>query len=348
MSASGEKTICWLRRSAARLGLLAAFAFAWLGGAADATENGRNPFPNGLNASDIGNLPPKGLYVITEFVYITADRFNDGKGEKIFPDFKIDVFAFAPRFMWNTGLQVLGGDVAFQFIQPVVYQSFENNFVFPPPGTPGIPPGCPPGCPPGFPPSPPFGSADGWQLADFIVTPILAWHAHPWHWAVGMDFVFPTGSFADQRLVNAGSNYFTLSPAFAFAFYPMEALYISAKATLDINFENPDTNYDSGEAILTDFATAYTIPTPIGGIDVGVGGYTYNQFSDDKVNGNSVGDGPGLSGNDGFQGQAFGFGPILGYRHPSGARIEIKAQKDFDVENRAEGTRYFARVFIRL
>lgn len=345
MSASGEKTICWLRRPAVRLGLLAAFAFAWLGGAAEATENGRNPFPNGLNASDIGNLPPKGLYLVNEFVYITADRFNNGKGDKLFPDFNLDVYAYAPRFLWNTGLQVLGGDVAVQFIQPIVYTSFDNNFVFPP-GPP--PPGFPPPGTPGFPPSPPFGSSDDLQLADFIVTPILAWHAQPWHWAVGMDFVFPTGSYADQRLVNAGQNYFTLSPAFAFAFYPIEGLYISAKATLDINFENNDTNYDSGNAILTDFATAYTVPTPIGGIDVGVGGYTYNQITGDTLNGNSVGDGPGLSGNDGFRGQAYGLGPILGYRHPSGARIELKAQKDFDVENRAEGSRYFVRVFIRL
>ena len=342
MSASREKITCWLRVAATRLGLLAAFVMAWGWGVAEATESGRNPFPVGLNASDIGNLPPKGFYLINEFIYFTADRFNDGEGKKLFPDFNLEVYAYAPRFLWNTGLKVLGGDVSFQFIQPVVYQSFENNFVFPPPGPPPGP------LPPGFPPSPPFGSEDDWQLADFIVTPLLSWHADPFHWAVGMDIVFPTGSFADQRLVNAGQNYLTLSPAFAFTFYPIEGLHISAKATLDINFENNDTNYDSGNAILTDFATAYTIPTEIGGIDIGVGGYTYNQISDDSLNGNSVGDGPGLSGTDGFRGQAYGIGPILGYRHPSGARIEFKAQKDFDVENRPEGTRYFVRAFIRL
>ncbi|HXV23535.1 MAG TPA: transporter, partial [Alphaproteobacteria bacterium] len=307
-------------------------------------ENGRNPFPNGLNASDIGNLPPKGFYVVNELIFFTADRFNNGKGDKLFPDFSLDVFAYAPRFLWNTGVQVLGGDVNFQFIQPVVYQSFENNFVFPPPGTPGVPP---PGTP-GFPPSPPFGSEDDWQLADFILSPIISWHAHPLHWAVGMDIVFPTGSFADQRLVNAGQNYFTLSPALAVTFYPIEGLHISGKVTLDINFENKDTNYDSGNAVLTDFATVYTVPTAIGGIDVGVGGYTYNQISDDSLNGNPVGDGPGLSGRDGFRGQAYGLGPVLGYRHPSGFRIEAKAQRDFGVENRPEGSRYFLRAFIRL
>ncbi len=343
MSASGEKTICRFRRAAARVGLLAAFTMAWSWSAAEATENGRNPFPVGVNASDIGNLPPKGLYLVNEFVYVTADRFNNGKGDKLFPDFELEVYAYAPRFLWNTGLQVLGGDLNFQLIQPFVYTSFENNFVFPPPGTPGVPP---PGTP-GFPPSPPFGSDEDFQLADSFLSTIISWHAHPWHWAVGGDILFPTGSFADQRLVNAGQNYVTLSPAFAFTFYPIEGWHISAKATFDINFENKDTNYDSGNAILTDFATAYTIPTEIGGIDVGIGGYTYNQITDDSLNGNPVGDGPGLSGTDGFRGQAYGLGPIFGYRHPSGFRVEAKYLKDFGVENRPEGSRFIFRAFVR-
>jgi hypothetical protein len=46
----------------------AALVLACISSPADATENGRNPFPNGLNASDIGNVPPKGFYLVNEFV----------------------------------------------------------------------------------------------------------------------------------------------------------------------------------------------------------------------------------------------------------------------------------------
>jgi hypothetical protein len=275
-------------------------------------------------------VPPKGFYLINEFLYITADRFNNGKGDKLFPNFNVDVYAYAPRFLWNTGLKILGGDAAIQVIQPFVYTSFDNKQPFPGPLI-----------------SPPFGSDDDFQLGDLFITPLLAWHRQNFHWAVGGDIVLPTGSWADKRQVNAGQNYLTLSPAVAFTYYPIEGLQFSAKLTVDINFENPDTNYNSGEAFLTDWSTTYTVPTAIGGVDVGVGGYTYNQFTKDEQNGNSVGDGPGLSGNDGFKGQAYGIGPIIGYRHPSGARVEVKYQKDLDVENRPEGSRFFIRAFLR-
>ena len=202
--------------------------------------------------------------------------------------------------------------------------------------------------PPGFQiPSPPFGSQSEFQLGDLFITPLLAWHRQNFHWAVGGDIVLPTGSWADKRLVNAGQNYLTLSPAVAFTYYPIEGLQFSAKLTVDINFENDDTNYDSGEAFLTDWSTTYTVPTSIGGVDVGLGGYTYNQFTKDTQNGHTVGDGPNLSRHDGFEGQAYGIGPIIGYRHPSGARVEVKYQKDFDVENRPEGSRFFIRAFVR-
>ena len=320
--------------------LAAALVLLGTSNPAEATENGRNPFPNGLNASDIGNVPPKGLYLINEFVYITADRFNNGKGDKLFPNFNLDVYAYAPRFLWNSGFKILGGDAAIQVIQPFVYTSFNNKFV-PPPGFPNPPP-------PGFQiPSPPFGSDNDFQLGDLFITPLLAWHRQNFHWAVGGDIVLPTGSWADKRLVNAGQNYLTLSPAVAFTYYPIEGLQFSAKLTVDINFENDDTNYDLGEAFLTDWSTTYTVPTSIGGVDVGLGGYTYNQFTKDTQNGHTVGDGPNLSGHDGFEGQAYGIGPIIGYRHPSGARVEVKYQKDFDVENRPEGSRFFIRAFVR-
>src|SRR5437867_7120126 len=154
----------------------AALVLACISSPADATENGRNPFPNGLNASDIGNVPPKGLYLVNEFVYITADRFNNGKGDKLFPDFNLNVYAYAPRFLWNSGFKILGGDAAIQVIQPFVYTSFDNKFV-PPPGFPNPPP-------PGFQiPSPPFGSQSEFQLGDLFITPLLAGHTQNVHWA---------------------------------------------------------------------------------------------------------------------------------------------------------------------
>src|SRR5262252_6431265 len=74
---------------------------ATLGDEASATEAGRNPFPNGLNGTNVGNLPPEGFYLVNEFFYLHADRFNDSHGNKLFPNFSVTATGYAPRFLWN-------------------------------------------------------------------------------------------------------------------------------------------------------------------------------------------------------------------------------------------------------
>ena len=315
---------------ASRKGRAALLKAIMLGGAALslaspalATENGTNPFPNGLNGTEIGNLPPKGVYLINEFVYISADRFNDSNGDKAFPDFNLDVAAYAPRFMWNTGQKVLGADLAFQFIEPFVYTDLSN----PPPA-------------PFIPELPPFGSKKDFGLGDPIITALLAWHGKKVHVIYGQDFVFPVGEYKRDRLVNPGMNRFTTSPAVAITYYPSNKWDISAKATYDIYFKNDKTNYDSGNAFLLDYAINRHIDIKSGKLLVGVSGYLFDQVKDDKVN--------GVRFLDGFRGHAFSVGPTLTYQNRKGPRFELKLQKDMDVKNRPEGFRAFLRAYMKL
>jgi hypothetical protein len=307
-----------------RLAAPALLAWAALGFASPAlaTENGLNPFPNGLNGTEVGNLPPKGLYVVNEFLYISADRFNDSNGDKAFPDFKLDVAAYAPRFLWNTGSKVLGGEVAFQFIEPLVYTDLDNP---PPPPVPEVPP---------------FGSKKLFYAGDPILSALVAWHGKKVHVIAGSDFVIPLGEYKRNELVNAGLNRFTISPAIALSYYPSDRWEVSGKATYDIYFKNKKTGYDSGNAFLLDYAINRHIPIKSGKILVGVSGYLFHQLSDDTVS--------GVRFRDGFRGHAFGIGPAITYQNSKGPRVELKLQKDMDVENRAQGVRAFLRAFVKL
>ena len=299
---------------------------------ASATENGRNPFPLGLNGSQAGNLPPKGVYLVNEMAYITADTFNDENGDELFPDTELTILAYAPRLLWNSGVKLVGAELAIQAIQPIVHIEFNND-------APRFPFGPVP--PPGFPVNGvgPFGHDEQFGLADFIITPIMAWHSGEMHWAVGVDVNFPTGKFDKDELVNLGLGYWAISPAVAVTWLSEMGPEISAKATLDYNFENPETNYDSGEAVFIEPVVAYHIQTPIGKIIPGIGGFYYQQITDDE------GSVPAALGD--FRGRAVGVGPVIVYQHPIGAMVEFKFQKEYYVEARPQGERAFARAFIR-
>lgn len=310
------------RRSGKRLALAVA-AISALASASSATENGRNPFPNGLNGTEVGSLPPPGVYLVNEIVAIRADRFNDSDGDRLFPNFDLEVTAYAPRFLWNTGHKVLGGDVSIQLVVPFVDTKFRN----PPPS-------------PSVPALPPFGRKHAFGVADPIVTPLLAWHGAKWHTVVGADINVPIGQYDRRRLVNAGLNTFIVSPAVAVTYTPTPAWEFSAKATADHYFRNPATDYRSGDAFLLDYAVNHHRAAPGGKLILGVGGYVFKQFEDDRLNGATFADG--------FRGQAFGIGPTITYQHSSGPRIELKHQRDFAVENRPEGSRTFVRVYMKL
>jgi hypothetical protein len=299
-----------------------AAAIGAVASSAAATENGRNPFPNGLNGTEVGSLPPAGIYLINEFVVFRTDRFNDSDGERLFPDFDLDVTAYAPRFLWNTGHKLLGGDAAIQLVVPFVDTRFRN----PPP--------------PSAPAQPPFGRKHAFGVADPIVTPLIAWHGPKLHTVIGADINIPIGQYDRNRLVNAGLNTFIVSPAIALTYYPSPGWELSAKATVDHYFRNPGTDYHSGDAVMIDYAVNRHAAASGGKVILGVGGYAFKQFEDDKLNGARFADG--------FRGQAFGVGPTIAYQHASGPRVELKYQKDFDVENRPDGYRTFVRVYMKL
>lgn len=312
------------RRGRRWLGALAlAAAVGALASPASATENGRNPFPNGLNGTEVGSLPPPGVYLINEIVIFRNDRFNDSHGDKLFPNFDLEVNAYAPRFLWNSGRKLLGGDAAIQLVVPLVDTKFSN----PPPA-------------PSIPALPPFGRKHDFGVADPIITPLIAWHSAKLHTVVGADINIPIGQYDKDRLVNAGLNTFIVSPAVAATYYPAPGWELSAKATVDLYFRNTDTDYHSGDAFMLDYAVNRHIPTAGGEIIAGVGGYVFKQFEDDRQFGKTFADG--------FRGQAFGVGPTLAYQVARGPRVELKYQKDFDVENRPDGYRAFVRLYMKL
>ncbi|MCX8030703.1 MAG: transporter [Thermodesulfovibrionales bacterium] len=266
------------------------------------TEGGGGAYPNGAEDFMSGAVPPPGTYFLNYLTYYTADRFNDGSGKSVIPDFDLKVTANVFRLLHVTKTKILDGYWGVHIFIPIV-----NVDV-----------------------SLPFGSQSKTGIGDIIIDPfILSWHTKNWHFATGIDIFIPTGSYDKNRLANIGRNYWTFETIFAFSYLSDNGLDLSAKFMYDINTKNKDTDYRSGQ----EFHFDYTIGKKFANWGVGIGGYYYKQITSDKQGGIKVG-------SDGNKGQAFALGPQLKYDHKNMSFI-IKYQKEMEVKNRPEGDKFW-------
>ncbi|WP_431025446.1 SphA family protein [Halomonas sp. H5] len=279
-----------LRGGIAALALVAAAS-------AQATEGGGSSYPMGAENFLMGALPPPGVYPLLYANHYAADEFRDGQGERLPIDFRLRANVLAPRLLWVTEQTLWGGQLAFAGLFPLVDLDVTVN-----------------------------GQHDSdLGLGDIDLTMALAYHHSPnLHSAVGVDLFVPTGSFDAGRLANIGRNYWTVQGVYALSRVDPEGLNWDLKVMYDYNFENPDTNYQSGQELHADYSLGYALhPNWV----VGVGGYAYRQVTDDRLNGDDIGN----------RGQAFAIGPSLKWDNGQGAFVTLKYEREFAVENRPRG-----------
>jgi hypothetical protein len=268
-----------------------------------ATESGGGHYPNGAEDFMSGALPPPGTYFLNYLSYYKADSFRDEHGDRLFSRFDLDVAANTLRLIHVTPHTLFGANWAVHAFVPLVYLDVSRTI------------------------APPIaGEKDhAFGIGDLIVDPfILGWHTKNWHFTTGLDIYLPTGEFDERDLANIGRNYWTFEPIFAFTYLSDGGLELSSKFMYSFNTENNDTNYRSGE----EFHFDYTLGYHTGPWSLGVGGYYYQQTTDDKVNGQKP--------FDGFKGRAFAIGPQVKYDYRN-MSFTLKYLAETEVENRPQG-----------
>lgn len=284
----------------AAAGMAAALALAT---PAAATEGGGGHYPNGAEDFMVGALPPPGTYFINYLSWYSADSFRDDNGDKLFDDFDLDVVANTLRLVHVTDYKFLGANWAVHAFLPLVNVDVSRRI------------------------APPFDreSDSRFGLGDIIIDPfILGWHGKNWHLITGLDIYVPTGAYDKNDLANIGRNYWTFEPVVAFTYLSDGGFEASAKLMYAFNTENNDTNYQSGQ----EFHMDYTLGYHTGPWSLGIGGYYYQQTTDDEVNGRTF--------MDGFRGRAFAIGPQVKYDYQNMA-FTLKYQAETNVENRPDG-----------
>ena len=267
-----------------------------------ATEGGGGAYASGGEGTMTGALPPPGLYLLNYMMYYDADSFRGDTGNSAYPEFNVNVFAEVVRLVNVTPYTILGGNWAQHLIVPVVYMDATVN---PAKGAPTF-------------------RDHKIGLGDVDIDPfIIGWHKPPFHWIVGIDTYVPTGKYDSDALANIGRNYWTFEPIVAGTYLNEAGIEVSAKVMYDFNTENQSTDYRSGQEFHTDFA----VLKHFGDFAGGVGGYWYQQTTDDKRLGTKL---------DACRGRVLALGPEVsyGYKHMS---FVLSCDHEFEVENRPQG-----------
>lgn len=140
----------------------------------------------------------------------------------------------------------------------------------------------------------------------------------------------PTGSYDKNRLMNAGTHHWTVAPSVAVSWIQASGLEISTNAQLNFNARNKATDYRSG----TEYQQEFAIGQHIGEWTVGLGGYHYQQLTDDK--------GPGVPPG-GNRARVTALGPAISYFELGSGLplVWLHAYREFNAQNRSQG-RHFA------
>ena len=273
---------------------------------AAATEGGVSIDPPGVESTASSALPPPGVYGITYYRNYSADNARDNSGNKVTgPDFKVSVNALVNRFVWVTPHKIAGGDLAFQAVIPVAHAKVD------------VMPGL---------------SQSKTGLGDTALGAGLAWHLSPeLHALAAVDLSIPTGRYKKEDIANIGTNHWAISPKLGFSYIQAEGINWDLRNSLVFNTKNNDTNYKSGVEWFADYTLGWGFGN---GLVAGVGGYVYQQISNDKLDGRSL---------DGHKGRAAAFGPSVRYTTSNKIMLSAKFEKEFNVRNRAEGRSFWIR-----
>ncbi|OEC34410.1 Uncharacterized conserved protein [Pseudomonas cuatrocienegasensis] len=281
-----------------------------------AAENGQIHYPIGVNTIMNAALPAPGetgFYLYTQ--YYESTRLNDRNGDAIDADFKAQVYAVVPRIV-HTWKDTYGPfSLSSGVILPMTRVELEA-----------------------------FGRRDtSTGMGDPVLAPLYVNYVNSTGTLfayAGPEIYVPVGKYDKDRLANNGLNYWAVAPTASVTWLPTPRWELSATLYSEFNLKNEDTDYRSGTSVSLDFDVAYRPLTALPKLKVAVQGFAMKQYTDDEQFGQDI---PG-----GNRGRAFGLGPQVSYDIAGVGAVLVKYQKEFGVENRSSGNRFWFELALPL
>jgi hypothetical protein len=306
-------------------------AFLFLGlppfSQARAAEFGTGIYMLGYQSSLAGYLPDPGFYLRNDFYAYQGNAKIMPFARRIEVDLRSRLITDLIAASWVTPLKIFGANYAVGLIWSSVTNSFlKGNLSFET----------------RFPRLNQFlnqrlgGSEEGSYtgVSDLVITPAsLGWHLGQFHIMTFGNVYAPVGSYNPNRRLNTGLNRVAVEPNVAVTWLqPKYGQEISISLGYTINFENPATQYRTGNEFHLEYFLGQHLPK---GFALGLAGYIYNQMTADTGSGATLG---------AFHGQTIALGPCLTYNGKIGSHaigLNARYYNELKVHNRFDGQAFF-------
>ena len=276
--------------------------------------------------SFMDGAPPSGpgLYIQEYAQFWTADKFTNNNGNALLPPTageKLEAWINLNQVTYQSNTELmLGAKWGLDIIIPVVgldmsYDNYQAGF-----------------------PLENSGLGDIWVGPYIQWDPIMGANGPKFMQRFSLGFIFPTGSYDENRAINAGSNLFSFNPYWAATYFVSPKLTISTRIHYLWNDTNDDPNTpgfsetQAGQAIHLNFASSYDLmPNQL---RIGINGYYLKQITDSEYDGVKL---------NGAREKVLAIGPGMLYSFNKDAHLFLNMFFETGAEMRPEGERITAR-----
>ena len=167
-------------------------------------------------------------------------------------------------------------------------------------------------------------------FGDLVPQASLKWNAGVHNYLAYVTGDIPVGAYDPDRLANLGLGHAALDAGAGYTYFdPKKGHEFSIVSGMTYNFENGDTDYQSGVDWHVDLAAAQFLNEHL---YVGGAGYFLGQLTDDRGEGAVLG---------GYRSSVAGIGPQIGYKFDAGEHVSglvsFKGFYEFAADNRPSG-----------
>ncbi len=295
--------------------------FLWLAAAGQATavEYAFSSYPLGSAGFGAGVTPPPGTYVTALASYYTGEiggQLNFG-GVTLNAGAEVKLFATGLNGLYVPERKLLGGHLGIGVTVPVGFIDVDATV--------------------GLGPLEVSRQTDGWGLGDIATRLQLGWQHGEFSHLVYVQGVAPTGRYERGFAPITGLNRPSIDTGWAFTWANKATkLQFNGAAGFTFNFENDETDYQSGNEFHFEWAIGYEL---MQGLVIGAVGYDYRQLTGDSGSARAP-----------FKGRVDAVGPGLSYSTLIGKTpftLNVRHYREFEARRRWEGNATFATATIK-
>lgn len=293
-----------------------------------AAESGRSTY-GAASAADFGAgiVPEKpGLHLRTDVSYYDGDLEVTALGGAVDVEADLSAWVVTPRFLWSTGLKLFGARHGFYVSLPFATGESHAEITTRLPGQAQVTQ---------------ISEGEETNLGDIYVTPLaLTWKLGDWQVKLHETVTVPSGTYDVDQPLNISRNHFSLLSGIGATYRKgTEGVELNLRSGYIVNWENPDTDYTSGDEVFADGSLTWRF-SPV--FALGVTGYAYEQVTGDEGPGALLGD---------FEGRVYAAGPVMRYIFSVREQRFILFAKwlhEFDAVDRFEGDLFMVSVVTSL